>query len=322
MMRSALVCWFVVSVAGTSCPILKADESIAGDGVTVQTLAGNVPVLSEDNAAIDSFYLIAEVITPWDKRPMLVEYSWTRPEAYSYLLVDKRSRTPLIYMTGDQILMYDASIGCIMLDHGYEGRPNFRVASREDSIKMSFGITAQDPKTILDLASLIENANSAGRAKRTADGQWQLWVPSETGKTEVVATFSNEPDPQLKTFDVRAPGEASVVSVFQIQVNRPVPESLRAFPAEGQIPEELKILRLDELFGRGLINDAGKLHTLSRPVLAPAAIDNAKYRAADVFGKEVDWTAAAAKNAQFVLRLWKLIPHSKELWSEIDEPVK
>jgi hypothetical protein len=282
-----------LAVVAVSLHALIAPRLIAGEP-TIETLIASVPVLSPKSDGLTSFQLESEIMT-WFEVPFIVKLVWCRPDRFGMVVTAGVDRTPFWFLSEKQSMDFDITSGTVILfkDVG----PQFVVRADDERMKLNLSITSEAKTEVtIDLPSFLNHAMQNGTVTQESGGDWRLTLPSNSGKSVVMAVFKNCRGYPIRSLEIRSIADDSLLfAVRDICVNAKTTPAWPDFPVADSFPKGLRVVRLADLKTESHADGLGVVARGLRTVAAHGALRNPKWRSTP-FVSNVDWANAQKTN--------------------------
>ena len=273
--------------------VLFPTVSVAKE-VEIEDLKQAIPVLSPENEALNSFYLIGESLITLGV-PVTFEACWTRDRGFGFVQKDQLGY-PIFFIAEKKLLLYDATQSQVLLDE--KVYPQALITSKKRQLTWNTGFGGKEKsRFFVDVASLVSSEKQEPKLSRINETDWKLTYTLEQ-QTEVIYVFRVDQKIAFKSALLKS-GEHILFTVRNVTINQPVPERLMKFPDIRSLPAEFTVketsIEPDSDLGEVLSEVTEGVFSLGRALYATAAMENAQLRKSPIFSN-INWEQAKQKH--------------------------
>lgn len=275
------------SMLSLMCWSLFPAVSAAGEPEIAQ-LKQAIPVLSPENEALSSFYLIGESIIPLGV-PVTFEACWTRERGFGFVQNDQFGY-PIFFIAEKKLLLYDATQSQIFL--GDKSYPQALISNKERKMTWNVGFGEKEKsRFFIDVASLVTSAEKEPELSRVNDTDWKLTYRFER-QTEIEYVFRVDQEEISFQSVLFRGGDQILFTVRNVTLNQRVPEHLMKFPDIKALPTDFKVqqssIKPDTDLGEALTEVSEGAFSMGRAFYGTAAMENVKFRNPLLFSN-INW---------------------------------
>ncbi|QDT84069.1 hypothetical protein [Gimesia chilikensis] len=283
------VCYVVLL---TYCVLFPA-ASVAEEP-EIARLKQAIPVLSPENEALNSFYLIGESVIPLGV-PVTFEACWTRDRGFGFVQNDQLGY-PIFFIAEKKMLLYDATQSQVLLDE--KVYPQALIFNKDRKLTWNTGFGGKEKtRFFVDVASLVSSEKQEPKLSRINETDWKLTYTFER-QTEVIYVFRVDQKIAFKSALFKS-GKQILFTVRNVAINQPVPERLMKFPDIRSLPAEINVkeetIVPDDDFGKAVSEVTEGAFSLGRALCATAAMENEQFRKYPFFSN-INWEQAKQKH--------------------------